>query len=62
MRIMNYNIKRDFEQEVRYIAGFIGRYVEVDTHVKESIEQYVSEKGLRKENHSAVVMWWSSPS
>ena len=62
VRIMNYNIKRDFEQEVRYIAGFMGKYVEVDTHVKKSIEQYVSEKGLRKENHSAVVMWWSSPS
>jgi hypothetical protein len=38
-----------------------GRYVEVDTHVKEIIEQYVPEKGLHKEKHSAVVMWWSIP-
>jgi len=53
---MNYSIERNFEQEVRYIASFIGRYVEADAHVKETIEQYVSERN--KEQHSAVVMWW----
>ncbi len=58
VRIMNYTVERNFEQEVRYIASFIGKYVEVDTHVKEIIEQYVSEKGLHKEKRSAVVMWW----
>jgi ubiquinone/menaquinone biosynthesis C-methylase UbiE len=56
VRIMNYSIERIFEQEVRYIASFIGRYVEVDAHVKETIEQYVSERN--KEQQSAVVMWW----
>ncbi len=61
VRIMNYSIERNFEQEVRYIASFIGRYAEVDTHVKEIIEQCISEKGLHKEKHSAVVMWWRSP-
>ena len=59
VRVMNYSVERDFEQEVRYIASFIGRYVEVDTHVKEIIEQYVSGKGLYREKRSAVVMWWS---
>ncbi len=34
-----------------------GGYADVDTHVKEIIEQYVSEKGWHKEKHSAVVMW-----
>ena len=58
VRIMNYTVERNFEQEVRYIASFIGKYVEADTHVKEIIEQYVSEKGLHKEKRSAVVMWW----
>ena len=58
VRFMNYSIERSFEQEVRYIASFIGRYVEVDSHIKKIIEQYVSEKGLHKEKHSAVVMWW----
>ena len=58
VRIVNYSIERNFEQEVRYIASFIGKYVEVDAHVKKIIEQYVSGKGLRKEEHSAVVMWW----
>ncbi len=56
VRIMNYSIERNFEQEVRYIASFIGRYVEVDAHVKETIEQYVSDRN--KEQQSAVVMWW----
>jgi SAM-dependent methyltransferase len=56
VRIMNYSIERNFVQEVRYIASFIGRYVEVDAHVKETIEQYVSERN--KEQQSAVVMWW----
>jgi len=58
VRIMNYSIERNFEQEVRYIASFIGKYVEVDSHIKGIIEQYVSEKGLHKEKRSAVVMWW----
>jgi hypothetical protein len=57
----NYRVERNFEQEVRYIASFIGKYVEANAHVKKVIEQYVSEKGLRKEKHSAVVMWWSTP-
>ena len=53
--------RSDFEQEVRYIASFIGKYVEADAHVKEIIEQYVSGNGLRKEKHSAVVLWWGIP-
>ena len=61
VRIMNYRIERNFEQEVRYIASFIGRYAEVDTHVKKIIGQCISEKCLHKEKHSAVVMWWRSP-
>ena len=60
MRVTNYSVERNFEQEVRYIASFIGKYVEVDAHVKKIIEQYVSEKGLHKEKRSAVVMWWGS--
>ena len=58
VRIMNYSIERNFEQEVRYIASFIGRYVEVDTPVKETIEQYVSDRN--KEQQSTVVMWWKA--
>ncbi|MCD6207823.1 MAG: methyltransferase domain-containing protein [Methanosarcinales archaeon] len=55
---VNYSMKRDFEQEVRYVASFIGRYAEVDSRVKEQIEQYVSRRGIRQETQSAVVMWW----
>lgn len=61
VRIMNYSVERNFEQEMRYIASFIGKYVVVDTHIKEIIEQYVSGNGLRKEKHSAVVLWWRIP-
>lgn len=62
VRMLNYSVERNFEQEVRYIASFIGKYVEVDAHIKEIIEQYVSEKGLREETHSAVAMRWQTPS
>ena len=62
VRIMNYSVERNFEQEVRYIASFMGKYVVVDAHVMEIMEQYVSEKGLCKERQSAVVMWWRIPS
>lgn len=61
VRIMDYSVERNFEQEMRYIASFIGKYVGVDAHVKEIIEQQISEKGLRKEKRSAVVMWWWVP-
>ena len=61
VRIMNYSVKRNFEQEVRYVASFMGKYVEVDSRMKETIEQYVSLKGLSMEMRSAVVMWWEIP-
>ena len=61
VRIMNYGAELDFEQEVRYIASFIGKYVEVDHRTKEMIEQYVSSKGLYRDTRSAVVMWWEIP-
>ena len=64
VRVMEYNIERNFEQEVRYIASFIGRYVEVDTHIKKGIEKYILEKSkgkFFKETCSATVMWWKVP-
>lgn len=61
VRVMNYGIERSLEQEVRYIASLIGKYVEVDTQLKEIIEQYVSENGLHREKHSAVVIGWRAP-
>ena len=58
---MNYGAELDFEQEVRYIASFMCKYLEVDSRMKEVIEQYVSLKGLSREMQSAVVMWWEIP-
>ena len=58
VRVMDYHTTRNFEQEVMYIASFIGRYVEVDPGIKKRIEQHVSKKGLHEKKHSAVVMWW----
>ncbi|NAS89108.1 hypothetical protein C4E24_05155 [ANME-1 cluster archaeon AG-394-G21] len=55
---MFYNVERDFDQEVRYIASFMGKLLEVDSQVKEKIWQYVALKGLHLEMQSAVVMWW----
>ncbi len=61
VRVMNYTVERNLEQEVRYIASFIGKYVEVDTRVKGIIEQHLLRrgKGLYREKRSAVVMWWN---
>ena len=61
VRIMNYGMERNFEQEVRYIASFMGNYMEADSRMKETIEQYISLKGLHSERQSAVVMWWKVP-
>ena len=61
VRNVNYSVERSFDQEVRYIASFIGKSVEVDSRMKEQIEQYVSLKSLSRETQSAVVMWWESP-
>jgi len=64
VRVMEYNIERDLEQEIRYIASFIGRYIEVDTHMKRDIEEYLIEKSkgkFFKETCFATVMWWKVP-
>ena len=37
---MFYDVERDFDQEVRYIASFMGKLPEVDSQVKEKIGQY----------------------
>lgn len=61
---IEYAPARTLDQEVRYIASFIGKYVEVNTHIKEVVEKYVSDRmrdiGQDKiaEKRSAVVMWW----
>ena len=62
VRTMFYNVERDFDQEVRYIASFMGKLLEVDSQVKGKIGQYVALKGLPPEMQSAVVMWWGIPS
>ena len=61
VRNVNYSVERSFDQEVRYIASFIGKYVEVDSRMKEQIEQYISLRSLSRETQSAVVMRWESP-
>ncbi len=58
VRNISYFIELDFDQEVRYIASFIGKFVAVDSKMMKTIEQYVSLKGLCKKEHSSVVMWW----
>ncbi len=61
---IKYAPARTLDQEVRYIASFIGKYIEVNTHIKEVIERYVSDRmrdiGQDKiaEKRSAIVMWW----
>ena len=55
---MNYNVERSFEQEMRYVTSFIGKYVGGDSRTKDEIGQYISLTGRSPEQQSAVVMWW----
>ncbi len=49
------------EEQVRNVAGFIGRFYEVDAVLEKRIKEYlleVSEDGIYREENKAAVMWW----
>jgi len=49
------------DEEIRYVAGFIGKFTEVDQGVEERIREYLLNKsgnGKYREKNKAVVMWW----
>ena len=58
---IEYVIKRDRPQLARYVASFIGRYIEVDKSVDEAIVEFVGKyikNGFHIEQSKAMVMWW----
>jgi len=58
---IEYVIKRDRPQLARYVASFIGRYIEVDKNVDEAIVEFVGKyikNGFHIEQSKAMVMWW----
>ena len=57
----DYTYERNFEEEVDYIAPFIGRFIEVDHELNEKIRNCLLSKAKSEtyiEDNSAVVMWW----
>ncbi len=62
VRYFDYTFARDLEGQIRNVAGFIGRFTEVDEAVKEKISEYLlkeSEDGIFREKNRAAVMWWA---
>lgn len=61
VRYLDYIHERNLEEEIRYMAGFIGKFVEIDKAVNEMMEKYLLEKkeeAMYREKSSAVVLWW----
>ena len=57
----DYTFERNLKEQVRNVAGFIGRFYEVDAVLEKRIKEYllkVSEDGIYREENKAAVMWW----
>ncbi len=57
----DYTFERNLEEQVRNVAGFIGRFYEVDTVLEKKIKDYlleISEDGIYREENKAAVLWW----
>lgn len=57
----DYTFVRNLEEEIRYVADFVGRYIKIDQGILKKIRKYLlskSETGTYIENNKAVVMWW----
>lgn len=57
----DYTYERNFEEEVNYIAPFIGRFMDVNHELKEKIRNCLLSKAKTEtyiEDNNAVVMWW----
>lgn len=57
----NYTFERNLDEEIRYIAAFVGRFMEVNQEVIEKIRKRLlskSETGVYIDKNKAVVMWW----
>jgi len=59
-RHFQYSFKLNLEEGIRYIASFLGRFMEIDEHVADGIKNFlideVGESWIVKDK--AVVMWW----
>ncbi len=57
----HYTFERKLEEQIRYVANFIGRFLEIDSGVEQQIRYDLlefSNNGCFKEENKAVVMWW----
>lgn len=61
VRYFHYTFERNLEEQIRYVAGFIGRFSEINFAVVEMMRDYLmkrSDNGRYREENNAVVMWW----
>jgi ubiquinone/menaquinone biosynthesis C-methylase UbiE len=60
---IKYTIQRDRAQLARYVASFLGKYIEIDKKADEVIAGFI-DKRMGNDDHiepsKAVVMWWKS--
>ena len=58
---IEYTVKRDRQQLVRYVASFVGRHIEVDKKtgyaITDFVDRYIRD-GFHIEHCKAVIMWW----
>lgn len=57
----SYTYERNLEEEIGYIAPFVGRFIDVDHEVEEKIRNCLLSKLKTEtyiEENNAVVLWW----
>ena len=64
LRYLEYSFKLNIDEGIRYIAGYLGKFIEVDEQVAGKIKNLilteVGESWLVQDK--AVVMWWEPTS
>jgi hypothetical protein len=61
VEVVEYSMARNVEQLMRYVAGFIGKYIEIDMSVKRKIANCIArrwKKDLSCEKQRVVVLCW----
>jgi len=57
----DYSFVRDIEEQTRYCAAFIGRFLEIDSHTMQQIRDLLLKEtgtGSYLEKNKAAVLWW----
>ncbi len=59
VRHFEYSFELDLDESIRYVAGFLGKFIEVDARVADKIKHLLADVGEPwVVRNKAVVMWW----